>query len=76
MLSNLKAEMARNGIKPRQIADLLGVRLATVYDKLNGKYSFTFSEALAIKETYFPEENLEFLFKHDKQTEPHESEVM
>lgn len=75
MLRNLKAEMARRDVKPKQLADLLNVRKATIYDKLNGKYDFTFSEALEIKETFFPDDNLEFLFKNYKQIERIESGV-
>lgn len=68
MLRNLKAEMARLGIKAKDIAVLLNVRDATVYDKLNGHYVFSFNEALAIKKRFFPEHDLEYLFatKEDK----------
>lgn len=67
LLSNLKAEMARKNIKGKDIALFLGVRDATVYDKMNGHYGFTFYEALAIKHRFFPEYDLEYLF--NKETE-------
>ena len=63
MLLNLRAEMARSNVKPKDIASLLKVRVATVYDKLNGHYSFSFNEALAIKRHFFPEYDLEYLFE-------------
>lgn len=69
MLRNLKVEMTRKDVSTKQLADLLGVRLSTAYDKLNGKYDFTFSEALLIKQTYFPEENIEELFESEEQTQ-------
>lgn len=73
---NLRAEMARRGIRGKDLAILLGVRYSTVYDKLNGKYSFSFDEALAIKKAYFPEHNLEYLFDNEDQSRKVESEVM
>lgn len=61
--------MVRNDIKPVDIADLLGVRYATVLDKLNGHYGFSFKEALKIKRNFFPENDLEYLFEsEDDQT--------
>ena len=59
---NLEAEIARKGVAKKEIAETLGVRLATVYDKLKGKYPFTLDEALKMKDKYFPEFTLEYLF--------------
>ncbi|MEW4290073.1 helix-turn-helix transcriptional regulator [Rossellomorea marisflavi] len=67
MLNNLKAEMARKNIKGKDVAQFLGVRQATIYDKLNGHYGFSFYEALAIKNCFFPEYDLEYLFKQDNE---------
>ena len=76
MLRNLKSEMLRREVSTKQLMELLQVRrTTTIYDKLNGKYPFTFDEALKIKETYFPDESLEYLFKSDKQISREESEV-
>lgn len=66
MLRNLKAEMVRNNIKTKDIAELLGVRDATVYDKLNGHYDFSFNEALTIKRKFFPKYDLEYLFDNQE----------
>lgn len=62
MLRNLKAEMAREGVRPKDLAELLEVRVATIYDKLNGHYDFTLNEALKIKNHFFPQHSLEYLF--------------
>ncbi|RKO63229.1 helix-turn-helix domain-containing protein [Caldibacillus debilis] len=59
---NLRAEMARNGVTIRQIADLLGVRFATISDKLNGRSRFFCDEAIRIKRHFFPDCSLEYLF--------------
>lgn len=62
---NLEAEMARKGLKGKDLAKVLGVRIATVYDKLNGKYSFSLDEAMIIKQTFFPEYSIEYLFSKE-----------
>lgn len=66
MLRNLKAEMARQKITGQEIALFLKVREATIYDKINGKYDFKFTEALAIKRQFFPNCSLEYLFEREK----------
>lgn len=66
MYSNLKAEMARNNIMIKDIANVLNVRYATVSDKINGKYRFYLDEAEKIKLHFFPNLPLEYLFQKDK----------
>lgn len=63
---NLEAEMARKGLAKKDIAKTLGVRAATVYDKLKGKYPFTLDEVLKIKNKHFPEFTLEYLFYREE----------
>jgi DNA-binding XRE family transcriptional regulator len=69
MFRNLEAEMARKGLKKKHLADFLKVRYATILDKLNGKYAFSYNEALAIKKHFFPDFNLEELFETDEEAE-------
>lgn len=54
--------MARNSIKSKELAEHLGVRIATIYDKLNGHYDFSLNEAIKIKRHFFPDYDLEYLF--------------
>lgn len=63
MYRNLEAEIARKGIHKKDIADVWGCRVATVYDKLNGKYPIKLDEAMALKKEFFPEMEIEYLFK-------------
>lgn len=70
MLRNLKAEMARESIKAKDLAEHLNVRTATIYDKLNGHYDFTLNEALRIKKYFFPTHNLEYLFSGSTEDHP------
>ncbi|UUZ80679.1 helix-turn-helix domain-containing protein [Paenibacillus sp. P26] len=65
---NLRAEMARNGVTITQIAKLLGVRFATVSDKLNGRSRFFCDEAILIKRHFFQDCLLEYLFDDDRQS--------
>lgn len=67
MYSNLEAEMARKGINKLFIAEQMGMRYATLVDKLNGKYPLSFDQAYAIKKRFFPEYSLEYLFSSDHQ---------
>ncbi|GLO64717.1 hypothetical protein MACH08_05010 [Oceanobacillus kimchii] len=65
MLKNLKAEMARHEIRIGEISDYLGVRKATVSDKINGHYKFSFDDAVRIKRKFFPALDIEYLFAND-----------
>lgn len=62
---NLRAEMARKGVTGRKIATVIGVRQEAVYKKLNGKSPLMYEEAEAIKENFFPQLSLEYLFQKE-----------
>lgn len=69
MYPNLNAELARRGIKRIDIAkDLYGGRTASVSEKLNGKYPLSLNEAMKIKNTYFPELELGYLFEKKEES--------
>ena len=54
--------MARNQIKPQQIADVIGKKYGQTRLKLKGDYSFTMEEAAKIKKELFPDLDLDYLF--------------
>lgn len=62
---NLEAEMARMGIQKKDVAEKLGVRAATISDKMNGKFPFTLDEVVTIKKSFFPNLTLEYLFSNE-----------
>lgn len=62
MYPNLEAEMAREKVTRKDIAELLSVRHATIIDKLNGKYRLYLNEAKEIQAVYFPHLTIEYLF--------------
>ncbi|MGV3042813.1 XRE family transcriptional regulator [Staphylococcus rostri] len=66
MLSNLEKVRKQNNVTLVDMADLLGVRYQTVSDKISGLSDFKFGEALLIKNTFFPEYEIEFLFSTEK----------
>ena len=68
MYKNLEAEMARLGISRKDISRLLNVRYATIIWKLNGKSRFFYDEAIAIKKTFFPTSNVEYLFETEQKS--------
>lgn len=65
MYTNLSKEMVTAHITQAQIAEMLGVRAATVSDKINGKYKFYLDEALKIKKVFFPRFEIEYLFDEE-----------
>lgn len=67
MYRNLLAEMARADITKKQIANFLNLRVATICDKMNGKYGFKLDEAFRIKKEFFPQLSIEYLFATDSQ---------
>lgn len=66
MYRNLEAEMVRQGITRKDLAQLLDVRYATIIDKLKGKFSFTLDEAFKIKNSFFSNLSFEYLFEIKK----------
>ena len=65
--SNLLAEMARKNITQNDIAKLLNKTVSTVSTKINGKYQFTLDEAEKIKDKYFSDKDISYLFEKHSQ---------
>ncbi|MDY3791624.1 MAG: hypothetical protein SOZ56_03995 [Oscillospiraceae bacterium] len=59
----LEAEIARKGIKKKDISETIGIGARTLSLKLLGKSDFTLSEALVIHQNYFDDILIEELFK-------------
>ena len=49
MYKNLKAEIARAGLKNSEMADAIGVKYATLWRLLSGKQQFRLGEMVAIQ---------------------------
>lgn len=65
-MANLEAEMTRKRISRRDIAELLGVTYRTIHSKFNGESEWTLSECLKIRDKFFTEMKLDYLFTSDE----------
>lgn len=65
---NLKAEMVKHGITQIDAADLLGMTSNNFSMKVREKVPFTIEEMKLIRDTFFPEANLEYLCESDNDT--------
>lgn len=61
--SNLKAEMARRNVGAYLIAERIGLNISSFYRSLRGTRGFTLEEAIRIRDYFFPEFTLEYLFE-------------
>lgn len=64
-MRNLSAEMARFGVSYADLTDLLNCSQKTVSNKLNDSTEFSVSEAMKIRDKFFPGLRLEYLFAAD-----------
>ena len=67
MFRNLKAEMVRKRVSKKEMAALIGVSYNTICNKIKGKQKFFYDEACKIREHFFPELSLEYLFETENQ---------
>ena len=63
---NLKGEMAKKGITNESIANLLKIHRNSVYNKINGESKFSIDEALAIRNAFFPNYEVDTLFGEEE----------
>jgi len=63
MLGNLYIAMKQKKVRQVDIARLLKISEMSVSNKLKGKRELTRTEMFAIKNKYFPEADIEVLFK-------------
>jgi lambda repressor-like predicted transcriptional regulator len=66
MFENLKAEMARKGITIMDISRDLDFVYETLRNKFNGKTDWLRSEMIMIRDKYFPDKTLEYLFQKNE----------
>jgi len=63
MLGNLYIAMKKKKVRQVDIARLLKISKMSVSNKLKGKRELTRTEMFAIKNKYFPDADIEILFK-------------
>ena len=62
-LNNLEAEMKRKNVSRKDIAELLGLSYRTIHSRFNGDSEWEYSECVKIRNEYFPDMALEYLFQ-------------
>lgn len=68
MYLNLRAEMARKNLSIQDIANAIHVGRDTAGAKLSGKRPLHYDEAITITDTFFPNEDVRYLFEKDERT--------
>lgn len=63
MYKNLNAEMARNGIKSEDIAEVLGISKTSMDNMLYGKVKFSVVDAIKVKNRLFENLSVDYLFE-------------
>lgn len=60
---NLKREMTERSVTSQAIADILHIHRNSVCNKINGNSHFSVEEAITIRNTLFPDLDIEKLFE-------------
>lgn len=66
MFPNLKAEMKRNSITIKDMAETLGKNKDVIGRKLRYPNLLKYPEAVQIRDTFFANINMDYLFEMDK----------
>lgn len=64
MFNRLDALMKQNRVTQAQLAQCTSKTERSIRNKLAGRQPFTLEEAIAIRNRFFPDEELEALFNH------------
>lgn len=65
---NLSGEIAKRGIKKKDIANTLGICEKAFRNKMNGVVPFTWPEVKIMRREFFPDMNPDVLFQSYKDT--------
>lgn len=60
---NFVGEIAKRGIKKTDVAQAANMCTKTLREKIVGKSEFSLGEATIIRDTFFPDQTLEYLFE-------------
>ena len=63
---NLQIEMLKKGVTQEELAKLIKRTRLTISNKLQGETSFLVEEAFLIQKTFFPDKELNYLFRRTK----------
>lgn len=63
---NLKEKMASRNVKIEDIASLLEIHRNSASNKVNGSSSFSITESIKVRNAFFPDLELDYLFATDE----------
>jgi transcriptional regulator with XRE-family HTH domain len=66
MFINLKIEMMKRGVTVKDLSERIGISSKTYSNKMNGTSEFTRKEMYTIRDLFFPDKSIEYLFASDK----------
>lgn len=69
MLANLRSEMYKQKITIEKMADFLGIHRNSVSNKLEGNTEFSIEEAFKVRDEFFGDLDMDYLFKKDDQSD-------
>lgn len=62
---NLKGEMGKKDVTMESMSKLLKIHRNSVANKVNGDSSFSIDESIKLRNQFFPDLELEYLFKKE-----------
>ncbi len=62
--NNLEAEMKRIGISRKDLANRIGCSYRTMHSRFNGTSQWLYDECVTIRDAFFPEMDLNYLFPY------------
>lgn len=65
---NLKEKMASRNVKIEDIASLLEIHRNSASNKVNGNSTFSIDESIKVRNAFFPDLELDFLFQTESLT--------
>lgn len=71
----LESEIAKRGIKKKDIASALQISQRSFSQKINGKLHFWYDEACLIQKTFFKDVTKDSLFSHETDSESKETKT-
>lgn len=74
-VDNLEAEMKRNKISRSDIANLLGLSYRTIHSRFNGESEWGYAECVKVRDAYFPDKTLDYLFETEEKERWEEMKV-
>lgn len=74
-LNKLRGELASSGVKQVEVAEFLGMSASNFNRKIAESVSFTRDEMYAVRDRFFPELTIDYLFQSDGDKPTYEEQL-